>query len=892
MMSLNVFISKRRFISGCALTLLLLMLSCSKSTDPDTNKPPDTGPVGILLSGADSDSALSGTSNHGPFAVPENEWEGDFVTTRLEAVINPNATVGAVNTALNAVGAKISCMRAGLMFTELVVSAQASVGQAELTCSTLVASSAFLSAYPAYLPTRLAGSDLFPDFPANGILTHLEQARFPAAWNLRELAASRNSPVTIVVGDGFRSFTPHPEVPAQSFLPGRGILDQSIDAAGSAGGNHGFKVAGVVGARFDDLGTTGAFLNPPGQLRLPCFSVDGFATYNALLAEIDDRLPIAGNFILNTSFGYDGDFSRFSKRRRIEHALVWRALVASKQDRFVHATSAGNEGFASNALPNATYNSPFALSARYDTPLEMLLGTEVSAKDSSDLLLLYNSAVTMNAATSVKTHNLLVVGSSDKDGNLSTFSNLPSDVRMIGEGIWLPCIYDDAECGSGTGVALQAHCTGTSYSTPQVAGLAAWLWALSPALSINQTITILKNCYDGRWIDAFKAVLSLDNSLGSAQVRLSLLDIVDVNGQIGSNGQFDEKDIQMFLDSINFYQADRGSSAPPWVKDHSIFDLNGDGFTGDTSGVLSEAPFDLDINAPPAYSSVYVFPCDQPTAEDTTFDENAVTDRNILFYYAYSPLYTGSDSLRDEMFGVSCSPYWVGGDWSYIREFVYFPALNIYEDDTSSGAALSFNIDETRDSISPYCKDTAIGFRWQLTSNCNASLGASAGSASLSVDGSASLLSRATATAPIDPSGCRYNIQGGHSSIKAVRFALSGDAISAPFSLVVSGIVQPTSSAHSATEIARCVVELHIVDTTLEAQFAGAAAQQQPAFLTFDSDLNPLPFQLNSALSPLSGNRVYELKVYASTMAIATTQLYPGPNEAKVEVNVSLFVGE
>ena len=112
-----------RFLMAGPSIVLLLSLSCSKSTDPDTNKPPDTGPIGILLSVGDTDSALAGTTDHGPFAVPAEEWDGDFVTTRLEAVINPSATVGSVNTALNAVGAKISCMRTGLMFTELVVPA-------------------------------------------------------------------------------------------------------------------------------------------------------------------------------------------------------------------------------------------------------------------------------------------------------------------------------------------------------------------------------------------------------------------------------------------------------------------------------------------------------------------------------------------------------------------------------------------------------------------------------------------------------------------------------------------------------------------------------------------------------------------------------------------------
>jgi hypothetical protein len=37
----------------------------------------------VLLPGADTDSALSGTSDHGPFAVPADEWNGDFVSVAL-----------------------------------------------------------------------------------------------------------------------------------------------------------------------------------------------------------------------------------------------------------------------------------------------------------------------------------------------------------------------------------------------------------------------------------------------------------------------------------------------------------------------------------------------------------------------------------------------------------------------------------------------------------------------------------------------------------------------------------------------------------------------------------------------------------------------------------------
>lgn len=628
-------------LSLCAFSCLL---TCSKKSSPTNSQPPDVTTVGVLLSGADAASALSGTIDHGPFAVPDAEWSGDFVTTRLEGVFNPSAAVGEVNGALNAISAKISCMRAGMMFVELVVAPQANVAAAAQICTTLVTSGAFLSAYPCHKPTALNEVAVFPGFPANGIATHLEKARFPAAWNVRDRVAASNNVVTVLVADHFRAFTQHAEIPSQTFVSGNGLPDMDIDSTGAADGNHGFFVAGTVGARFDDVGTTGAFADPGGILRLPCLSVTGFGSWTAIIAELASHLPATGQFILNTSVGFIADFTDTPKRQRAEVAMFWRFLVAGRQSRFLHTQSAGNEGNASPSLPNADNNSPFSLSARFNTPLEMLQGTQVATQDTVALNLLYEAAVNTNALFGAKLQNVLVVGSSDLDGNLSTFSNVPADVRMIGETVSLPCIFDDSSCDPGTGVPLQAIVNGTSFAAPQVAALAAWLWALNPGLTVEQTIATLRNCFDGRWVDAYKAVLSLDNNLASANIRRSILDVANATGQVGSNGTFDDADLRMLVDSIQAFEFDRISGSPPFALDHSIFDLNGDGYTGDTMGVPSPAPFDLNINTPPTFSTV-----SPPECADTSFNESAVTDWDILYYYAHSSLYVGVDSVRDQL---------------------------------------------------------------------------------------------------------------------------------------------------------------------------------------------------------------------------------------------------
>ncbi|MEW5796876.1 MAG: S8/S53 family peptidase [Candidatus Zixiibacteriota bacterium] len=866
-------------LAGLTLTAMFLVLqltlSCSKSTDPDTNKPPDNGPIGILLSGADIDSALSGTSDHGPFAVPEEEWEGEFVTTRLEAVINPSATVGAVNAALNAVGAKISCMRAGLMFTELVVPALTSVDEAEVLCSTLVSSEAFLSAYPCFDPTSVQDASIQPGLPANLIIDHLAAAKFPAAWNVRERVAALHSPATVLVADHFRSLTPHAEIPAQTFPTQNGSPSLFIDAFGVAKGNHGFQVAGAIGARFDAVGSTGAYADPGGLLRLPCISLSGFGSLPAVIAELSDRLPSSGQFILNTSISYAGGFQMFPKRQRIEHAFFWRFLTATKQSQFLHLQAAGNEGLSSPSFPNADYASPFTLSARFDAPLEMLQGTAVSTKDTTDLTTLYSLGIANNPLFGSRTNNLLVVGSSSLSGSPSGFSNAPSDVRMVGEWVTLPCIYDDSKCEPGAQVPLQAIVSGTSFATPQVAGLAAWLWSLSPSLTVDETIATIKNCFNGNWVDAYKAVLSLDHSIANAGIRLSLLDIVDANGQMGSDMKFDEKDLQMFLDSIMYYEADRASVSPPWEKDHSPFDLNGDGYTGDTMLTPSTAPFDLDINTPPAYSTVDVIPCDQPSTGDKTLNESAVTDRDILLYYAYSPLYSGDLQIRDSLFGKGCSPFTIVETTHFLKyDLRAYLDAQYWDIDSSQGTFLH----KTLAVREPACLATYV---FDVEATCNTSL--SSGVSLTSVDITGTSNSTVTGTASLENdlgTSCDYRATAKAFCYSVVHFTASEQLGFVPFRFVVDGSIDIGDGNTAQTYT---YIMFHTVDAN--------GKPDGPTYAGFDSQTQSFPYVLDGTLDPLLPGRMYQLMIMTTAADAVFALSDPGPDSKSANAIVSLHVG-
>src|SRR5207244_4453731 len=90
--------------------------------------------------------------------------------------------------------------------------------------------------------------------------------------------------------------------------------------------------------------------------------------------------------------------------------------------------------------------------------------------------------------------------------------------------------------------------------------------------------------------------------------------------------------------------ADGHPIADPATADYDRFDLNGDGFTG---GSRREA-FDLERVGSLQYGATHYAPDVTQEIEGQTvhFNSAAVTDFQILCYYAYSPLYTGDQQRR------------------------------------------------------------------------------------------------------------------------------------------------------------------------------------------------------------------------------------------------------
>ena len=144
-------------------------------------------------------------------------------------------------------------------------------------------------------------------------------------------------------------------------------------------------------------------------------------------------------------------------------------------------------------------------------------------------------------------------------------------------------------------------------------------------------------------IDAYAAVLAVDdfdiNVPNSGRVRKAILDVSP--NLSPSNPIFDVEDLRSYITA--FERADG-------AIDYSRFDLNGDGRTGGTEKSRFDLNNRVDLNNqgnpdPFRWGS-------EPVSKEieggiVKFEEKALTDMEVLCYYAYSNLYDISSSGMD-----------------------------------------------------------------------------------------------------------------------------------------------------------------------------------------------------------------------------------------------------
>lgn len=643
---------KKILAMSSAMILSLTLLSACGGGD-ETSPPPT--PNGVLLLGVDEDNAVAKTLLLSPTPVnPSQIKVGGLLSTRLDAVINPAATVAEINTALESVGAKIDGMAANDPTVVLSIPEVADKAAAQLIADTLQSSKAFVFvtvtfeakpqsqnsgiAKPSILPApqRLRARQMAPLQPNDWF----QAARFPAMERADTTVNAVNRPVTIIIPSTYAAdiTTDSSNIPNRSFLDG--ILgDGTLVDYGDAEtdlffGSYGYSITSIIG---NSTSLNSAYPKTDNNLLRIDSAPLGGLSYTGIVMAIKNSVidsinveTVGDEIILLTDFVYvDDDFSERDRTWRAIDALNWRHGGGG----FLHVAAVGELGESTGPASQAKYSSPFAVSEAYPD-LSVLLA-EDPALDFSSPAVAEFIELRFTFSNPPPIGNLITVGSSQINEYTRSYFSLPgADVRMIGEDVTVNCYTQAENC-----VENQWIMSDTGVAAAQIAALAAWMLNASQGLIEFDIIAAIKHTYQyGQLVgivDTYAALLSLDTSIAEAPIRKSILDVTDTTGTGDRDGIFDEGDINAWLNTIF-----------PEFPDLFAFDLNGDGHTGGSD----TAWFDLDINALPVYTTVAQTIGDR----EVTFNEEAVTDFDVLCYYAYSALYTGDEEQREELLQETC----------------------------------------------------------------------------------------------------------------------------------------------------------------------------------------------------------------------------------------------
>ena len=579
-------------------------------------------PEGVLLKGKRSRTTLGAVRDvdrlrrHGADEV-SRLGRARVARTELVLRVKRGATVGRVNKVLQSLGGGIvgSLERSPALIVAIPDPGSARalkrvvrrVERARMISS--VAPSAM--AETQALPPGIASP---PSARQRAALSHLLASGIAAAWNARAAIRPVGQP-TVIVADSFGDGPLSPHVDARQ-RP-RIQRPRRVNGVLLRGRNHGYQVASILFGDFASDGTAAGLVTGVFPARGSLVTIDAIdlTLPGTALRLIDTLDSVPFNVVVNTSLGRNGgqiDNEMFPE------AADWIRNVRNNQleQRVLHATSAGNDA------SSARFNGLWAAAALRDDIRDDLTGGRVGP--------LSNTLAVENVGERSDASELAC---------LFPNSNFAGNIAAPGQDIY--SLDRDGR------VAPVRERDGTSLASPVVAGLATYLWSIAPDLTPQQLKAAMvenaqpvtaseQNCVSAPRIDAYKALLSLDQpgapSLTGYPVRLALL---DVNG----DRSFTQTDLEAWAPKIN-------PDGAATTRDWSRHDLNGDGFTG---GTRTKA-FDLDrASGSQRAGTTTLGPSTPFPATGRTLDENAVTDADILCYYAYSALYTGNTERRREL---------------------------------------------------------------------------------------------------------------------------------------------------------------------------------------------------------------------------------------------------
>jgi subtilisin family serine protease len=578
--------------------------------------------------------------------------DGKVLRTEIEIVLKPDVTIAEVNGVLDKYDAQIVSMLQGntIFIVRVpdpgdVTSLNKLIADIQNENIVLFALKSLIVGEPEdILPNSIPSSTQeFPvhigDFRA---FDHHLAARAHGAWNLRDAITTMvDIRPRIVIADYFGDGP-----------PGRGYNASYINTDFAAGDvhSHGYHVLGIISGMYDRVGSLTIRQNSvvglfPDWLMVRAVDIRYVTTTNRtdflIIQRINNiiRDNDAVNVILNTSLSLgnlDADQANIwalAWIKKVRGITDYRTVGAGIENRFLHFTAAGNiryDGGGNIIRWPAIRGSDWAFAALGDVTSN---GNEVPN--------LTNTFVVENRVNTLH-HNSDTLRQRPLPGCANNSSIMGGNLSGMGTNVWSYGNFTDGVHYSDPSTSSKS---GTSMATPQAAGVAAYVWAVNPSLSVSEVMNIIRRTVEERAtttltpgfscnqvapqhvIDAYAAVLLA----GGSDARRVLLDIK-------GNGVFDHNDIEEFL-GVYLDEEKAGT------LDYSRYDLNGDGFTG---GARADR-FDLSIDGEYSVVPQHI------EGETVYYNENTLTDLQVLCYYSYSDIYGGDTDQRRALLENVCS---------------------------------------------------------------------------------------------------------------------------------------------------------------------------------------------------------------------------------------------
>jgi subtilisin family serine protease len=597
----------------------------------------------MLLRGAATDEAL--------------QWVEDFRATRsaediglavdaasdtvyhsrhLLASVKAGATVAAVNTALSATGGRIGFSSQFNPVVTIQFMQDKSADELRLISAKLESSGAFeavglsLQILPDELPPSigLPGSITATNAVVSpgGAVRHHAAIRLPSAWNARKavsdaVVAAKLPDVEVIVADYFGRGRDAAEMPnVDGITEGASCIEVYGQGKTTDPCDHGYHVLGIL------TGSFGGGVTPVGQvtgampLPLKIHVIDLAARLKLSKHEMIKRglerivkgAPASRRFILSMSLPAATNAAAAKRWQDTVRNLLRPSRLAPPafdyESRLIQVSSAGNRG---KEMARAQDNSPWNAAVLMQAPGLAPLTNGLVVEDRDTVQTMPDKRIRVSALSPTSTRGGTI-------GAVGTKVHSFLRPQKKADGSW----------ESKTGIK-----SGTSMSTPQVAGTAAYLLALSPTTSTDKIISLLRaggqaatQTGDATVLDAYAAVLRLDTNLSQAPIRQAIL---NVGTRRPLNQGFGFDDALLILDKLT-------ASTSGKLLDFSSHDLNGDGFTGGEG----KAPVDLDLSGTEGRSVPVPSRSNALSKNQTlSMDERLASDIDVLCFYVNSPLF-------------------------------------------------------------------------------------------------------------------------------------------------------------------------------------------------------------------------------------------------------------